>query len=66
MPSGRVEAIRFEEGLALVTMEMDRGVVLYNDAEFGIESVGLMGQKAVAIHPGSRRTGELPPGSIPG
>ena len=65
VPSGKVEAIRFEEGLALVFLQLDRGVVLYNDARFNIESVGLMGEKAVTILPGTRRAGEISPGSIP-
>lgn len=63
--AGKVEAIRFEEGRALVFLQLDRGVVLYNDAQFCIESVGLMGEKAVTIQPGTRRLGELPPGSMP-
>jgi phospholipid/cholesterol/gamma-HCH transport system substrate-binding protein len=63
--SGKVEAIRFEEGRALVFIQLDRGVELYNDAQFSIESIGLMGEKAVTILPGTRRTGVLPPGSTP-
>jgi len=65
VPSGKVEEINFEEGLALVQVQLDRKVKLYRDAQFSIESVGIMGQKMVAIFPGTRQAGELEKNSIP-
>lgn len=56
--SGKVETIRFEDGRALVTARIERHVTLYENAEFAIRSVGMMGQKIVAIDPG---TEEFPP-----
>jgi phospholipid/cholesterol/gamma-HCH transport system substrate-binding protein len=65
VPSGKVVDIRFEEGLALVVVELDRTVKLYQDAHFSIESVGIMGQKMVSITPGIRKAGELSSDAIP-
>jgi len=65
VPSGKVEDINFEEGLALVQVQLDRKVKLYQDAQFNIESVGIMGQKMVSIFPGTRQAGPLPHDAIP-
>jgi phospholipid/cholesterol/gamma-HCH transport system substrate-binding protein len=65
VPSGKVEDIRFEEGLALVSVQLDKEVKLHQDAQFSIESVGIMGQKMVSIFPGTGQAGELPRDAIP-
>ena len=65
VPSGKINEIRFEEGLALVEVQLNREVKLYQDAHFSIESVGIMGQKMVSIFPGTRRAGELSADAIP-
>jgi phospholipid/cholesterol/gamma-HCH transport system substrate-binding protein len=65
VPSGKVEDIQFEEGLALVSVQLDRKVKLYQDAQFSIESVGIMGQKMVSIFPGTRQAGEMQKDAIP-
>ena len=65
VPSGKVDDIKFAEGLALVTVQLDKEVKLYQDAQFNISSVGIMGQKMVSIFPGTRQAGELPKDAIP-
>jgi len=65
VPSGKVEDISFEEGLALVKVQLDKNVKLYQDAQFNIESVGIMGQKMVSIFPGTRQAGELSKDAVP-
>jgi phospholipid/cholesterol/gamma-HCH transport system substrate-binding protein len=65
VPSGKVEDIKFEEGLALVTVQLEKKVKLHRDAQFSIESIGIMGQKMVSIFPGTRQTGELQSDAIP-
>ena len=65
VPSGKVEDITYEEGLALVEVQLERKVKLYQDAQFNIESVGIMGQKMVSIFPGTRQAGDLPKDAIP-
>jgi phospholipid/cholesterol/gamma-HCH transport system substrate-binding protein len=65
VPSGKVEDITFEEGLALVKVQLEKKVKLYRDAQFSIESVGIMGQKMVSIFPGTRQAGELEKDAIP-
>lgn len=56
VPSGQVSRIGFENGRALVTLDLDKGVELYPDARFVIENVGIMGQKLVAVYPGQEAT----------
>jgi phospholipid/cholesterol/gamma-HCH transport system substrate-binding protein len=64
VPSGKVDDIRFEENQALVTLQLDRGVVLYADARIAIENMGIMGQKVVTIQPGSVRAGKVAEGTL--
>jgi len=52
LPSGKVDDIRFERGLALVTLQLNRSVELHHGTTVAIENAGLMGQKVVAIYPG--------------
>jgi len=58
--SGSVKDIRFTEGRALVDLSLDRGVAIHRDTHFVIENVGIMGQKMVAVYPGSQGP-PLPP-----
>lgn len=62
VPSGQVSQIVFENGRALVTLDLERGVRLYSDTRFVIENMGIMGQKLVAVYPGVETT-PLEPGS---
>jgi len=62
VPSGQVSLIRFEDGRALVTLDLDKNVGLYPDTRFAIENVGIMGQKLVAVYPGQETTA-VDPGS---
>ncbi len=54
--SGQVSSITFENGRALVTLNLDKGVQIYPDTRFAIENVGIMGQKLVAVYPGTETT----------
>ena len=56
VPSGQVAGIRFESGRALVTLDLARDVNIYPDSRFVIENVGIMGQKLVAVYPGTATT----------
>ena len=51
VPSGQVSQIRYEDGRALVTLDLNRKVKLFRGSRFVIENVGIMGQKLVAIYP---------------
>ena len=62
VPSGQVSRILFENGRALVTLDLDKNVRLYSDTRFAIENVGIMGQKLVAVYPGTETT-SVDPGS---
>jgi len=54
--SGRVSAIDYIEGEARVSLTVDRDVVVYPGTRVVIENVGIMGQKLVAVYPGSTAT----------
>jgi phospholipid/cholesterol/gamma-HCH transport system substrate-binding protein len=54
VPAGSVERIFYEEGRAVVTVQLKRHVVLPRGTTATIENVGLMGQKVVAFMPGPR------------
>jgi len=52
VPSGNVREIRYEDGRALVRIDLDEGVEIQEDTRFVIENVGIMGQKMIAVYPG--------------
>ncbi len=52
VPSGKVDEIRYEDGRAVVTLELSEEVSLREGARVAIENVGIMGQKLVAIDAG--------------
>lgn len=52
VPSGQVSAIRHENGEAVVVLDLDKDVKLFQNTEIVLENVGIMGQKMVAIYPG--------------
>jgi phospholipid/cholesterol/gamma-HCH transport system substrate-binding protein len=53
VPSGQVDEIRVEGGGARVVMQVKRNVKLHENAEFVVKNVGIMGQKMIAVDPGS-------------
>ncbi len=61
--SGKVSKIGFDEGRAVVDLEMDKRIDLHHDAKFVIENVGIMGQKQVQVDPG-RMGRAIPPDSL--
>ena len=63
VPVGKVEAIDLEKGKAKVSMRIGR-VDVHQDAEAIIKTHGVLGDKYVAISPGSPETPLLPPGGI--
>ena len=61
--AGRVEEVALEEGRVKVVFSVDKEVKLFGDASATIGTLGLMGDKYLAVHPGSPERGELPEGS---
>lgn len=51
--SGVIEKIELKEGKALLTIVMNREVVLYSDSSVGIRSSGLLGDKYLEMKTGS-------------
>ncbi|NNE07125.1 MAG: MCE family protein [Gemmatimonadetes bacterium] len=49
---GKVTDMELLDGAVLVKVEVERGVLLHEDASFAIESFGLMGEMGVGIQPG--------------
>ena len=62
--SGKVEAIRYDNGKARVTLRLKKGVTLYPNTRVEIENVGIMGQKLVAVYPGPSDQPPLPSGAV--
>ena len=60
---GRVEEIILEEGRVKVLFSVEKKVKLFRDASATIGTLGLMGDKYLAIDPGSPESGELSAGS---
>ena len=52
--AGHIEDITLVDGKARLTLRIHRNVVLYSNAEAGIGSMGLLGEKYLAITVGSR------------
>jgi len=50
---GRVESIRLEDYEALVTLAINRGVEIQDDAIASVKTRGLIGEKFVEISPGA-------------
>ncbi len=61
--AGRVEEITLEEGRVKVLFSVEKKVKLFRDASATIGTLGLMGDKYLAIDPGSPESGELSEGS---
>lgn len=61
---GRVEEIKFENGEALVTLRVDRDIHIEEDAIAGIKTMGIIGEKYIAISPGASETYVQPGGRI--
>ena len=50
---GQVKSIRLDDGQALITLEIDQGVVLEEDIIASIKTMGILGDKYVSISPGA-------------
>ena len=61
--AGRVEEIVLEEGRVRVVFSVDKNIKLFGDASATIGTLGLMGDKYLAVYPGSPDKGELKEGS---
>ncbi|MBU2228519.1 MAG: MCE family protein [Proteobacteria bacterium] len=59
---GRVESISLKEGKALVRLRITPGVKLEHDAIAAIKTHGILGEKYVELHPGTRGAAFLGPG----
>ncbi len=51
--AGKVDKIRLEGGKVVVTTLVDESVFLAKDATFTVKNIGLMGERFVAINPGT-------------
>ncbi len=51
--AGYIEAISLVGGKAKLTLRVNKGVTLYSDADAGISSMGLLGEKYLELKPGS-------------
>jgi len=60
---GRVESISLKEGKALVRLRIIPGVKLEHDAIAAIKTHGILGEKYVELHPGTRGAALLEPGA---
>ncbi len=58
---GRVDRIRLRNYRAVVTMRIDRGIVLQDDAIASIRTKGLVGEKYISVSPGASDK-LIPPG----
>lgn len=61
---GIVERIELQGDQALVTLGLDRGVVLYDGAWAEVANLGMLGDKYVELFPGSPHQPPLPAGRI--
>ncbi|MFH2077074.1 MAG: MlaD family protein [Pseudomonadota bacterium] len=59
---GRVESISLKEGKALVRLRITPGVKLEHDAIAAVKTHGILGEKYVELHPGTRGAAFLAPG----
>ncbi len=62
--SGKVKSVSLEEGRVKVVFEVDKSVAIYKDASAGIGTLGFMGDKYLAIYPGSPQAGLLEEGGV--
>ncbi|WP_243694501.1 MlaD family protein [Aquifex aeolicus] len=61
--AGKVKEIILERGKVKVVFEVKEEIPIYRDAIASIGTLGLMGDKYLAVKPGSPESGELPPRS---
>ena len=62
--AGRVEEIILEDSKVKVIFSLDKKVKIYRDAVASIGTLGLMGDKYLAIKPGSSGSGTIPPDGV--
>ncbi len=62
--SGKVASIDYREGKAIVTLQLDRSVILYRGTRIELQNVGIMGQKLVAVFPGPPQNPPLSPDTL--
>ncbi len=60
--AGIVEEVQLQEGRARVVLRLDPGVLVHEDAVASIQSLGLLGDKYVALETGTERTPALKDG----
>ncbi|MBC7171265.1 MAG: MCE family protein, partial [Polyangiaceae bacterium] len=62
IPVGYIDEIRLEDGQARVEMIIRKDVPLYEDARLALRSASLLGEKVVAINPGTMTEPQLEDG----
>ncbi|RLJ70760.1 phospholipid/cholesterol/gamma-HCH transport system substrate-binding protein [Hydrogenivirga caldilitoris] len=60
--AGKVEDITLEDSRVKVVFNVDKRIKLFRDTSATIGTLGLMGDKYLAINPGTPESGELPEG----
>ncbi len=61
--AGKVERITLEQGRVKVVFKVEKDIKLFKDASATVGTLGLMGDKYLAIKPGTPSAGELPENS---
>ncbi len=62
IPVGYIDSIRLEHGLARVDMHIDADITLYVDASVAMRTLSLLGERVLAIEPGTVGREELQDG----
>lgn len=62
VPVGAVRTITLEDGKARVVIGVSNDVPLYEDATVSLGSIGILGEKFIALEPGHRAKGPFPGG----
>ncbi|GBC88828.1 putative phospholipid ABC transporter-binding protein MlaD [bacterium HR13] len=62
--SGKVRSVELKDGKVEVIFEVDKSINLYRDASAQIGTLGLMGDKYLAINPGNPSSGPLSEGQV--
>lgn len=53
VPVGKVKTIELNEGLALVTLSIDKGVSVEDDAVVSVRTKGIIGERYIRLTPGA-------------
>ncbi len=63
IPVGYIDSIALDNGLARVEIHVDEQIKLYTDATVSMRTLSLLGERVLAVEPGTVGAGELADGS---